>query len=421
MQADLTCYRILSVRKGIANSHLETEKNLKGSVLPILARLHAEIKNKSKELSKGAVQGSKEVDKARNVTQKHIELLGQHTASFSSSGGKIDSANDPYLLQRGIKHRLSKQVLQENNNKHDLLAVQDSFQQFEAHIIQTFQQAMSAFFQTVGGQSEQQKAMYSEMVATTQRIPPDFEFKGFVQRNRNLLVDPSTGDRKVSDISFPNQGHLSTQPLISGSLERKSRAALKGYSTYYYVITRSKYLHEFKDDDDFKKDPTPELSLYLPDCTVGAIAGEKFNVKGKDASKGKVGSALAMSHELSFKAHTSSDAEKWWTIIREASGDANFTGSVPTSPVESRNVSGQKPPPQYEATQGPAPINTQNVPRTGYQGSAVTPGGSAKVTPGSAGGYGGLGPAPGSGRVGASPATGAPPATSGIDRAPGQY
>ncbi len=135
---------IRSNTQGIANSHLEAEKKLKGSVLPILERLHAEIKNKAKELSKGAFKGSKEIDKSRNTTQKHIELLGQHTAAFGSSGGKVDAANDPYILQRGVNYRLHKQVLEENNNRHDLLAVQDSFSQFEAHVIQTIQQAVSA-------------------------------------------------------------------------------------------------------------------------------------------------------------------------------------------------------------------------------------------------------------------------------------
>jgi len=100
--------------------------------------------------------------------------------------------------------------------------------------------------------------MYSDMVATTQRIPQDFEFKKFVQRNNS-----------------------------------------KGYSPKFYVVTRSKYLHEFKDDDDYRKDPTPELSLYLPHCTVGGISGEKFNIKGKDTSKGKVGSTLAMRYVFS--------------------------------------------------------------------------------------------------------------------------
>lgn len=68
---------------------------------------------------------------------------------------------------------------------------------------------------------------------------------------------------------------------------------------------------EFKDDDDYRQDPTPEMSLFLPDCTIGGINGEKFNIKGKDAAKGKVGASLAMNHELAFKAHTPINAEKW--------------------------------------------------------------------------------------------------------------
>ena len=198
---------IRSNTQGIANAHLETEKNIKGSVLPLLERLHHEIRNKSKELSGGAVKGSKTVDKARNITQKHIELLGQHTGTAASSGGKVDAHNDPYILQRGINHRLGKQVLEENNNREDLIAVQNSFQQFEAHVIQTIQQALSSFNNFMGGQYERQRAMYADMVSTAQRIPPDFEFKGFIKRNSDYLIDPNQPKRTASNISFPNQNH----------------------------------------------------------------------------------------------------------------------------------------------------------------------------------------------------------------------
>lgn len=383
---------------------METEKNLKGSVLPILERLHAEIKNKNKELSGGAVKGSKSVDKARNATQKQIELLGQHTASAASAGGRIDAANDPYVLQRGVHHRLGKQILEENNNREDLIAVQDSFQSFEAHIIQAIQQALAAFQQYVGGQRERERALYSEMTATAQRIPLDFEFRGFVKRNNQLLIDPSAPKRTASNISFPNQNHATTQPLIAGTLERKSRAVIKGWSTHYFAVTPSKFLHQFKDDDDFRNDPTPELSLYLPDCTIGGVSGEKFNVKGKDAAKGKVGGALAMSHELSFKAHTPADAQRWWKIISEAAGANNVTNEPPSpvSPVESRNVSGQQAPPQYQDQRNVAPVQTQGLPVAG-QGAP-----SAAATPASAGG-------------GYSAGGVASPAQSGVERKPGHY
>jgi hypothetical protein len=348
--------------QGMVNMYLDTEKNLKGSVIPVLERLHKEIKNKSKELKTGAAKGAKAVEKARQMTQKHIELLGQNSASFDSSAhNRIEQHHDPYILKRGINHRLNKQVTEENNHRNDILAVQESFQQFEAHVLQTAQGALDQFFQFMGGQLDRQRAMYADVLGTAQRIPPDFEWVNFCVRNDATLVNPDSPPRTLSSITFPNMDHKSTQPLIEGSLERRSRAMIKGYSTGYYVVTPAKYLHEFKSNDDFQKDPTPELSLYLPDCIVGAIDGVKFNVKGKDVSSGKVGNAFHTNTELSFKAHTPNDAEQWWSVIKDAtrqaaptvstnvasSTTASAAASPATSAAPSRNVSANQGPPTY--------------------------------------------------------------------------
>jgi hypothetical protein len=429
------------------NSHLETEKNLKGSVLPILGRLHAEIKNKSKELSSGADQGAKDVDKARNNTQKYIELLGQHTAAFDASGGKIDARNDPYILQRALNHHLHRQVLEENNNRQDLIAVEQSFQQFEGHVIQTMQQAMGSFLQYVGGQAERQKAMYSDMVGTTQRIPLDFEWRRFVKRNGQLLIDPESPPRNVDNISFPNQDHRATKGLMEGLLERKSGAigAIKGYSTGYYAVTPSKYLHEFKSEDDFRKEPTPELSLYLPDCSVGAVNADRFNIKGKDVSKGKVGAAFTISHDYTFKAHSTAEAEKWWNAIQTAAGAGAMTGempgeSVPSSPIDATTGSATQPP-SYRSRRGTESVPTEEL--SNQQGAYPQSAGGAGMQQHyiSPTGEGGVGPGRSSHeppigvdardyvepQVVAAPSMGANPTTeaqvphSGVERVPGHY
>jgi hypothetical protein len=199
------------------------------------------------------------------------------------------------------------------------------------------------------------------MVGTAQKVPLDFEWNGFVQRNNTILIDPSAPARSVSNISFPNQNHRSTQPLISGSLERKGK--IRSYTTNYYVVTASKFLHEFKSDDDFARDPAPETSLYLPDCVVGAIADRKFNIKGKDVSKGKVGNTFSMSHEFQFKAHTPSAANQWWEIIRQAAGQVTgeVPESMPTSPISKQTSpieDGKHPLPLRTDTEGLARSNT---------------------------------------------------------------
>ena len=272
--------------------YLESEKNLKGSISPTLERLHKEIKNKSKELQTGASKSAKAVDKARSVTQKHIELLAQQSASFdAAAGNKVDQHHDPYILRRGINHRLNKQVIEENNNRQDIIAVQNNFQQFEAHVVQTIQGSMEQFVAFTNGQLERQRTMYSDMLGAAQRIPPDFEWVNFITSNHQTLVDPDAPPRSLSNIAFPNQDHRATKPLIEGSLERKSRAVIKGFSTGYYVVTASRYLHEFKDNDDFRRDPTPDLTLYLPDCVI--LAGFPCTLRPNERPESEAGASCS--------------------------------------------------------------------------------------------------------------------------------
>ena len=156
----------------MSNQHYETAKQLKSVILPIFERLHTEIKNKSKELTKGAGKGSKAVDKARQQTQKHIEMLGQYAAAFDSHGSaQMKATDDPYIIRRGVNHRLNKQVQEENNNRQDLIAVQNSFAQFEAHIIQEIQHGMTQFLQVMTTQAEHTKATSNGMASSSATTP----------------------------------------------------------------------------------------------------------------------------------------------------------------------------------------------------------------------------------------------------------
>jgi hypothetical protein len=304
-------------------------------VLPILERLHSEIKRKVKEVESGVGKRAKAVASARNSSQEYIELLGQYTAVHDSANSKIDAQHDPYVLHRETQHRLHKQVMEENNSRDDFVALQNSFADFEAHVIRTFQQAFQSFYQIMAGDIDRQKSMYADMLDAIQKIDPGFEWKGFVERSGPMLVDAKAPPREVQHIQYPNEDHKATKPLIQGRLERKSRGvgALTGYKTGFYAVTSAKYLHQFESDDNYRKDPTPELSLYLPDCTTGAVSDTKFNIKGKDVSKGKVGSAFALAHELAFKAHTAADAKEWHRIITECIGTK--TEEEPSSAVAS--------------------------------------------------------------------------------------
>ncbi|KAL4915213.1 hypothetical protein BDW62DRAFT_126772 [Aspergillus aurantiobrunneus] len=347
--------------QGMINLYADGEKNLKNSVLPTLEKLHKDIKAKSKELQTGASKGAKAVEKARSVTQKHIDLLAQRTAALdSAAGNKLEPAHDPYIVRRGIIHRLNKQVIEENNNRNEIIAVQNNFQLFEAHVLQTVQAAMEQLVVFITGQTDRHKGMYSDILGALQRIPPEFEWVNFMTRNDSTLVDPDAPPRSLSNITFPNQEHRTTQPLIQGTLQRKSRVALKGFTSFFYVVTHARYLHEFKDNDDFNRDPAPELSLFLPESTIVSVDEVKhtFTIKGKDVSSNVVGNAFHTSTEFVFKASSASDAKEWVGILKDAAHSPIATTTAasaaatpspvasPTSPGAASSAASQ--PPAYE-------------------------------------------------------------------------
>lgn len=358
--------------QSMINTNYETEKSLKGSVRPILERLHKEIKHKAKELSSGAQKGAKEVEKARNTTQKHIELLGQQSAAFDSTGGKLHSHEDPYVVRRGVLHRLSNQVIIENNHHNDLIAVQNNFATFEAHVVEVMQQAMEAFTQLAGGQADKTRALHNDILGTIQRIPPEFEWANFTVRSADRLAQPNEPPRSVDNISFPNMDHSSTKSLIEGSLERKSRNKLSwGMSTGYYVVTPSKFLHEFKDSDDTRDDPKPELSIYLGDATIGTPSGDKFTIKGKDRSK-TVSSRLTGTSELNFKAHTPEDAQKWFSVISGLMG-AGSVSAAGSSTEPSSPTPGSSSVPASPAAESPKAAQTDDKLELNSPAEVTTP------------------------------------------------
>jgi len=70
------------------------------------------------------------------------------------------------------------------------------------------------------------------------------------------MIDPAAPKRTVETTRFPNEDHSSTKPLIEGALMRKGKI-MRSYYQSYYVVTPSKYLHEFKDLDVCPSSPGP--------------------------------------------------------------------------------------------------------------------------------------------------------------------
>lgn len=136
---------------------------------------------------------------------------------------------------------------------------------------------------------------------------------------------------------------------------------IRSYNQSYYVVTPSKYLHEFKDLDvrsfppfppprltlasqHLNREPEPELSLYLPDTVLSALNSEgKFQITGKDA-----GSKLSTKHEYAFKASSHDEGQRWYEAISACVNHKSDLAPAVTPPGGASTVAIE--PPAYDKT-----------------------------------------------------------------------
>lgn len=336
----------------IVNEQNETSRALKATVLPIFERLHAEVKKKTDDLDDGITKSFKIVDKSRKETQKQIELLGRQVASFdtntspsaTASSVKVPADDDPYILNRHVRNRLFKLITEQNNHRKDLLGVQNNLAEFESYVVKTMRSGIEELTTVCANEAAAGTVHFRNITATAAGMQPNFEWSGFVQREgptgSNILVHPDEPAETLDTFEFANMSHRSTLPVLAGALERqavskRTMGFSKKFAPAYVVITPSGYLHQFAPDEVTATSNTsgpsaagPELSLYLPDCTVpvDTPGPDLFSVQGKDTSKRLGGIKLSgfITHDLVFRASSAAEAAKWLRVTRAvAKGELN--------------------------------------------------------------------------------------------------
>lgn len=316
---------------GLINKSVETEQSLKTSVLPQLATLKGDIEKHIKGLKSTGVKASKDIEKARHVTQTSIEHLGHHVSSHAINTQKVDYKNDPYVAKRNVLKALEDQVSKENNLIDGLISVEKNLETLERHIVQVIQQAVALLNSTLSSYSTLKAEAYHSISETFNAVPHDLEWDKFINNPNSMVIPYDRPKRKLENIYFLNSDHASTKPVLEGILQRKEGRLVKSYSSNYYVLTPSRFLLQYSSQNHVA-DPTPEFAIYIPDAQVGEMSPRgsgkyKFTIQAKDRS-----STIGIGHRtFQFKTNTYDELLAWHNAITGKAAPAS--SSTPTSPV----------------------------------------------------------------------------------------
>lgn len=356
-----------------------TTNGIKTSILPHLEQVQADIDKHYKALKIQGGKGIKEIERARESTQKYVEQLGRVTSSFGTR--PLSYQEDPYILHRRVDAAVVDQIAKENVQAEAALGVQRGFQTLEHTIIETLRQCLLSLSNLNEGFDNDERNVNATIAKLFADIDLEKEWAQFSMANAEHLVPSSNYQRDPQYVTFVNKGHTSAQPIIQGPLQRKG-TVLKSYNPGYYVLTPSGYLYQFKAADP-SQDSTPEMGLYIPECQIskGQRVGEyTFKIVGKDAQK-----KITTRHKFAFKATSQQEVDQWYAALSRITGnvgsiddDDDDVGSSPVSPVPHENsATFERPAASVPATAVPAttafPAATANATTTIPTTAAAVP------------------------------------------------
>ncbi|KAJ1024393.1 hypothetical protein NDA18_004560 [Ustilago nuda] len=322
-------YGIRDKTRVIADHHANLAKTVEGSIVQHLQKLRSEIKAHIKNVQQDTGKLANSVAKEREMSTKMITELARSITLLKNTPMSVTAREDPYAANQQVFRQLQRQVNEENALQKSIIIMQQNSAHFEEGIVRSIQSAWQTFDEWSGRMSAHVQDTWLSLGVQMRSLQPNSEWIAFAARSDHLL-DPDTPLRNPETIDYPGKDDPCVIPVHQGILERKKRFT-KTYKESFYVLTPSGYLHEHGSSDPTKH-PQPELSLFLPECTLGppstmAAKSHKFHIEGRKVagnqsavpSKGLASLGMGREHAYTFRARSHEEMMEWWNDIKQLS------------------------------------------------------------------------------------------------------
>ncbi|PWN25013.1 hypothetical protein BDZ90DRAFT_234620 [Jaminaea rosea] len=315
-------YGIRDKTRVIADHHANLAKTVEGSIVQHLQKLRAEIKAHVKNIQQDTGKLANSVAKEREMSTKMISDLARSITLLKNTPMSVTAREDPYTTNTQVARQLQRQVNEENALQKSIVIMQQNSAHFEEGIVRSIQSAWQTFDEWSGRMSAQVQDTWLGLGVTMRSLQPNSEWIAFAARSDHL-IDPDTPLRNPETIEYPGKEDPSVIPVHQGILERKKRFT-KSYRESFYVLTPAGYLHELTSSDPAKAGSSPALSLFLPECTLGApstIASKshKWHITAGAPQKGIQKALGRGEHAYTFRARSHDEMMEWWNDIKQLS------------------------------------------------------------------------------------------------------
>ncbi|ORY84463.1 hypothetical protein BCR37DRAFT_378497 [Protomyces lactucae-debilis] len=295
-------------------------------IVPELEHARDFLTEKIQEI-KGFEQEFKTTLPADLETSRRAVLdLQDAITSWEAAGGGVDHKRDPFVVDLATRKTLRHSLGEETYLRESTLNLEQSAKELEQQVVAAIQRTLGKYNALVSREAAELAVMSQKMEDSllAGHLSSEWELFRKRQLQAGVLIDAKSSQRSLENVSYQGKDHVSTMPICDGWLEKKSNVLGK-YTTSFYIVSPSRFLHEFK-SNDLRVDMEPTFSLYLPDCELGSTSADgdkvfKFILRGKQLG------GLHTEHNWVFRAKSREDMLTWYTNIgRAADKSFQFTG-----------------------------------------------------------------------------------------------
>ncbi|KAG4303987.1 hypothetical protein PORY_002640 [Pneumocystis oryctolagi] len=307
------------------SSHLSTIPNsINVDIVSKLEKVRTVLNDSIKDIMKMSGKFRNNLYKEADAAKRLFNTYRDSLLTWEFSPEKITPRTDPYLLRILLEKQITQMLSEENTLQKVYLDIEGYCRKIEKQVIDTVRQVFGQYRDDLQKEVDFVYDFNKNIGIADDSISLDKGWNTFIKEELLIMGACDNSEdfisfrafRCLGDILY-GQNHPAAKEIRSGILERRTKI-FKSYSSGFYVLTPSGFLHEFK-SDNLSCDQVPIMSLSLRDYEISDhspanASSYKFSLKGcKHEHSHRV-------HTWVFRTKTYQELLDWYNDIKKFTG-----------------------------------------------------------------------------------------------------
>ncbi|KAJ1981014.1 hypothetical protein H4R35_000895 [Dimargaris xerosporica] len=305
---------IKAVTESTSNFHAESSRSITEHTLATLDQMYNEVKTRLNRTSGNLIETHNRLVQQREMCNVEFARLAKVMETARVSPEHMET--DPFLVNLDVRRQLHYRCHEEATFWKAAVAEQNSFLEFEQGLMERLKMIFKRQFEYYSRDLHLLQQNAASICLATEQLPADLEWKTYLWRHKERLVDMEGGPLRPTDIMYTYRDDPRLTVVQEGYMELQvGSGMMKQWKDFYAVLTAMGFLHLFP-SGDLVNCRYPAQSIYLPECSLGALnlpelPNHAFTITSKTSNS----STRSGGNQFVFRLKSGELTNQWWQAL----------------------------------------------------------------------------------------------------------